>query len=61
MPFYAALCRLRTNQKKWLQSVKKKFKHQKVYTIKDKIKFEDVEYAIVWNLPDSVLKKLTNS
>ena len=48
------------NQKKWLQSVKKKFKQHKVYTINHKINFNTVEYAIVWNLPDKILKKLTN-
>ena len=48
------------NQKNWLQSVKKKFKQHKVYTINDKINFQTIEYAIVWNLPDKILKQLTN-
>ena len=48
------------NQKKWLQSVKNKFKQHKVYTINDKMCFTTIEYAIVWNLPDQILSKLTN-
>ena len=48
------------NQKKWLQSVKKKFKQDKVYTINSKIDYKKIKYAIIWNLPDKILKKLTN-
>ena len=39
---------------------KKKFKQHKVYTINDKIDFNIIEYAIVWNLPDKILKKLSS-
>jgi len=48
------------NQKEWLQSVKKKFKQHKIYTINDKTNFNTIKYAIIWNLPDKILKKLTN-
>ena len=27
--------------------------------LKDKFKFEDIECAIIWNLPDSIFKKLS--
>ena len=48
------------NQKKWIQSIKKKFKREKVHTIKDNINFQDMDIAIVWNLPNKILSKLTN-
>ena len=48
------------NQKKWIQSIKRKFKQEKVYTIKDNIKFQDIDMAIVWNLPNKILSQLTN-
>ena len=48
------------NQKKWIQSIKKKFKQEKVYIIKDNINFQDIDIAIVWNLPNTILLQLTN-
>ena len=48
------------NQKKWFQSIKKKFKSEKIYTIKDKINLQDIDLAIVWNLPNKILIQLTN-
>ena len=48
------------NQKKWIQSIKKKFKQEKVYIIKDNINFQDIDIAIVWNLPNKILSQLTN-
>jgi len=48
------------NKKKWSESVYRKFKKYKIYTVRDKINFESVEYAIIWNLPDRILKKLIN-
>ena len=47
------------NEKKWLRFVKKKFSKHKVYTIKEKFNFNNIHYAIIWNLPDKILKKLT--
>ena len=49
-----------TNKKKWLQTIKKKFPENKVFTINDNPDFLKIEYAIVWNLPDSIMKKLKN-
>ena len=49
-----------TNKKKWLQIIKKKFPENKVFTINDNPDFLKIEYAIVWNLPDSIMKKLKN-
>ena len=36
------------------------FKNHKVYQINNKIDFNTIQYAIVWNLPDRILKKLNN-
>ncbi len=49
-----------SNKKEWLNSVKKKFSRNKVFTINDKPDFLKIEYAIVWNLPDNIMKKLKN-
>ena len=46
------------NQNKWILSIKKKFVGYQIYTLKDKFKFEDIECAIIWNLPDNIFKKL---
>ena len=46
------------NKNQWLNSVKKKFSKNKVFTINDKPDFSKINYAIVWNLPDSLMKKL---
>ena len=47
------------NQNKWILSIKKKFIGYQIYTLKDKFKFEDIECAIIWNLPDNIFKKLS--
>ena len=49
-----------TNKKQWLNSVKKKFSKDKVFVIDDKPDFSKIKYAIIWNLPNSIMKKLTN-
>ncbi len=48
------------NKKQWLNSINKKFPKHKVFTIKDKPDFSKIKYAIVWNLPDTIMKKLKN-
>ena len=48
------------NRIKWYRSVKNKFKQHKIYSINDKVDYKKIEYAIVWNLPDKILQKLTN-
>ena len=47
------------NQNKWILSIKKKFVGYQIYTLKDKFKFEDIECAIIWNLPNNIFKKLS--
>ena len=49
-----------SNKKQWLKSVKRKFPKNKVFTINDNPDLLKIEYAIVWNLPDSIMKKLKN-
>ena len=48
------------NQSQLLKLVKKKFRHSKIFTIKDKLQFEEIDIAMVWNLPDEIFKKLVN-
>ncbi len=48
------------DQKKWLKSLKKEFKGHKFYTIKDKVNFDSIEIAVLWNLPNQIFKKLVN-
>ena len=49
-----------SNQSKWVNSLKKKFKGCKVLTIKDNFDYNKIDVAIVWNLPNTILKKLSN-
>ena len=44
----------------WKKTIKKYFKNEKIISIKDYKKFNDVKYAIIWNLPDETLAKLKN-
>jgi len=49
-----------SDKKSWEKIIRKKFKNEKIISIKDKNNFKKVEYAIVWNLPNHVLKQLNN-
>jgi glyoxylate/hydroxypyruvate reductase A len=49
-----------SNQIDWLKLLRKKFKGHKIFTIKDKFDFKKIDSAVVWNLPDPILKKLSN-
>ena len=44
----------------WKKTIKKYFKNENLITIKDYKKFDEVKYAIIWNLPDEILSKLKN-
>ena len=44
----------------WKKTIKKYFKNEQLISIKDHKKFNDVKYAIIWNLPDKTLSKLKN-
>ena len=49
-----------SDKKNWEKIIRKKFKNEKIISINDKNNFKDVEYAIVWNLPNHILKQLKN-
>ena len=48
------------NQDEFLKSLKKKFLHHKIFTLNQNISLDKIEVALVWNLPDKILKKLKN-
>ena len=48
------------NQDEFLKSLKKKFIHHKIFTLNQNITLDKIEVALVWNLPDKILKKLKN-
>ena len=41
-----------SNQDQWIKSVKKKFKNHKIFTIKDKPNYNNIEVAIIFMMPD---------
>ncbi len=49
-----------SNQEEFLSTLRKKFKHDNVYTIKDKIDLSKIDVAMVWNLPNDIFKKMVN-
>ncbi len=49
-----------SDSKIWKKEIEKLFKNERIISIDDVKYFKNVEFAIVWNLPDVVLKKLTN-
>jgi len=48
------------NKDEFLKSLKKKFIPHKIFTLDQNIPLDKIEVALVWNLPDKILKKLTN-
>ncbi len=48
------------NSKEWEINIRKKFKNKKIISIDDKNEFDKVDIAIIWNLPNQILSKLTN-
>ena len=44
----------------WIKSIKKIFKNEKILTTRDDPDYSKIQYAIVWDLPDSINKKLKN-
>jgi len=49
-----------SNQTAWLKILKKKFKGHNLFTINDNINYQKIDVAIVWNIPNQILKKLSN-
>jgi len=54
--FYATY----SNREEFLATLRKKFKHDKVYTIIDKHDLSKIDVAMVWNLPNDIFKKMVN-
>ena len=48
------------NQDEFLKSLRKKFFSHKVFTLDQNVPLDKIEVALVWNLPDKILKKLKN-
>ena len=48
------------NSKKWEKTVRKKFRGENVYTLSDNPELEKIDCAIIWNIPNDILGKLTN-
>ena len=54
--FYATY----SNQEEFFHTLKKKFKHDKVFTINDDVDLTKIDVAMVWNLPSNIFKKMIN-
>ena len=54
--FYATF----SNQDDFLKTLKKKIRGHSIFTKNDKIKLDIIDVALVWKIPDGILKKLTN-
>ena len=48
------------NQDEFLKSIRKKVFSHKIFTLDQKVPLDKIEVALVWNLPDKILKKLKN-
>ena len=48
------------NSKEWLETIKKQFKNNKIYTLKDKRDLSKIECAIIWNISNYTLSKMSN-
>ena len=48
------------NSKEWLDTIKKRFKSNKIYTLKDKPDLSKIECAIIWNVSNYILSKMNN-
>ena len=48
------------NSKEWLETIKKQFKNNKIYTLKDKPDLSEIECAIIWNISNYTLSKMSN-
>ncbi len=48
------------NNKQWLKYIKKRFYKDNIYTLSQNPDYGNIDIAIVWNLPDRILRKLIN-
>jgi len=54
--FYATY----SNHKEFLNTLKKKFRNDKIYTVNDNVDLSKIDVAMVWNLPEKIFNKLIN-
>ena len=54
--FYATY----SNEKEFLTTLKKKFRNDKVYSIRDNVDYSKIDVAMVWNIPNEIFIKLIN-
>ena len=54
--FYATY----SNQQEFLNTLRNKFKRDKIYTIKDNVDLSTIDVAMVWNIPNTIFKKMIN-
>ena len=48
------------DSKEWLQKFKKRFKDNKIYTLKDKPDLSKIEFAFIWELNNTTLTQMNN-
>ena len=48
------------NSKEWLETIKKQFINNKIYTLKDKPDLSKIECAIIWDVSNYTLNKMNN-
>ena len=48
------------NSDKWEKAIRKKFVSEKIFTLKNNPNFEKMDCAIIWNISNQILGKLTN-
>jgi len=48
------------NKEYWEKSIKKKFKGDKIFLIKDNPDLKKIDFLIAWRIPNNILKKLIN-
>ena len=48
------------NKIEWEKSIKKIFKNEKIFLLKDKPNFDKIDCAIIWGIPNNIFKKLVN-
>ena len=46
------------DSKEWLQKFKKRFKGNKIYTLKNKPDLSKIESAFIWELNNNILKQM---
>ena len=49
-----------SNKDNWLECVKNQFATEKIYTLEDNPNLSEIKFAIIWELPNEIFKKLIN-